>query len=272
MKREKLFTPFLFLTWFFTPANAHEPVFSLGPETIYQGGFGLETEFEFEESEDDRWAALHYEILYGLTRNITVTLSVPQILERNEGGETSSGLGEVTFRGKYNFYRKDSLGAQHKVTGILGIKLPTGEDETAPPLGTGTTDVLAGLSYGYESRTWYHFATFRYLWRTDRNGFNPGDRVFYDVAVGYRPWRREYLEWDFVTLLEMSGKCDFKSELEGAELLNSGGNTIWLGMTGLFSYRNLMIKGGVQFPVSQSFKGNQAKDGLRAVLAFEYHF
>ena len=146
MIRLKLFTPILFLTWFFASTNAHEPVFSLGPETIYSGGVGLETEFEFEEGEDDQLAALHYEILYGLTKNITVTLSVPQNFNRNVGGKSSSGLGDITFRGKYNFFRKDSLGAQHKITGIFGVKLPTGEDEADPPLGTGT-----GLPMGMKS-------------------------------------------------------------------------------------------------------------------------
>lgn len=272
MIRIKLFTPILFLTWFFTSLNAHEPVFSLGPETIFKGGVGLEIEYEFEEGEDDQSAALHYEILYGLTKNITVTLSVPQNLDRNEGGESSSGLGDITFRGKYNFFRKDSLGAQHKITGIFGVKLPTGEDESDPPLGTGTTDVLAGLSYGYESRTWYHFVTFRYILQTERDGFNPGDRLHYDAAIGYRPWRREYLQWDFVALLEMSGKYEFSDTMNGRDLPNSSNNTIWTGVSGLFSYRNVMLKGGVQFTISQDGKGKREKNRIRAIFAFEYHF
>ncbi len=253
-------------------AMAHEPVFSLGPETIYQGGVGVETGFEFDQGEEEQATVLHSEILYGLTKNVTVTLSVPQILDSRIGGVSESGLGDISLRGKYNFFKKDSLGASHKMTGILGVKLSTGNENNVPALGSGTTDILTGFSYGYESRTWYHFLTLRYLARTKDQSRKPGDRFFYTLAFGYRPWQREYLEWDFVGLLEMDGEFDYRNEFQGQSLPNSGGNTIWLGPTGLFSYRNIMIKGGVQFPVFQDFRGNQPKDKIRAIFAAEYHF
>jgi len=139
-------------------------------------------------------------------------------------------------------------------------------------IGTGTTDFLFGGSYGYESRTWYHFATARYRFRTESGSRDPGDRLFIDGAIGYRPWRREYLEWDLVTLVEMNTEFEFKDELRGVRLPDTGGNIIWLGPTALLSYRNIMFKGGAQFPVYENLNGNQDSSSVRVVFAAEYHF
>ncbi|MCH8118870.1 MAG: transporter [Planctomycetes bacterium] len=251
---------------------AHEPVFSIGPETIFEGGWGIETEFEFDDAGDGKTSTLHYEILYGLTKDLSLTLEIPQVLRSREGHMTEDGLGDIMLRGKYQLFRRDTLGAQDKISAILGIKFPTGDEDAKPRLGTGTTDFLFGLSAGHESRTWYRFATLRYFLRTKHDGFGPGDKIFYDVTIGYRPWRREYLQWDLVGLLEMSGEYEFGSELGGKTVRNSGGNTIWLGPSLLFSYRNIMVKGGIQMPVYQQLKGNQEHNDFRTVFAIEYHF
>ena len=101
-------------------ASAHEPVFSIGPETIYQGGWGIETEFEYEDSGDGRTSSFHYEILYGLTKDLSITLEIPQVLRAHIDGQTDAGLGDILLRGKYQLYRRDTLGAQDKLSAILG--------------------------------------------------------------------------------------------------------------------------------------------------------
>ena len=159
---------------------AHEPVFSLGPETIWEGGVGIETEFEFEDERGDQLSGLHYEVIYGLTSNLSLTFELPQILDLEEDGETEHGLGDIEIRAKYQFFKKDLPGAQHKITGIFGVKAPTGDDDAEPALGTGTTEFLFGASYGYESRSWYHFLTARYRLRTESGDRDPGDR---DLAL-----------------------------------------------------------------------------------------
>ena len=252
---------------------AHEPVFSLGPETIWEGGVGLETEFEFEDERGDQLSVLHYELIYGVTSDLSLTFQLPHILELEEEGETEHGLGDIEFRAKYQFFKKDLPGAQHKVTAIFGVKAPTGDQDAEPALGTGTTDFLFGASYGYESRSWYRFLTVRYRLRTESGGRDPGDRLFIDAAIGFRPWQREYTEWDLVTLLEMNVELEFDSELRDTTLPNVGGNTIWLGPTILFSPSpQWMFKGGVQFPIYEDLNGDQAHSEFRAVFGIEFHF
>ncbi len=255
-----------------TIASPHEPVFSIGPETIYQGGLGVEAEFEFEKGDNQRQFGMAYEILYGITGRSAVTLTVPHILKKEENSLSSNGLGEIQIRGKYQLFRENSLGAQDKITAILGIKLPTGNRDKTPSLGTKTIDFLFGMSYGHESRLLYYFATLRYLLRTKKSGFEPGDRFLYDASFGIRPWQREYLEWDLVFLAEFSGELGFKNKQSGQSFANSGGNTIWFGPSFLLSLRNIMFKGGLQFPVLQNLNGSQNEDDLRTVFAIEYHF
>ncbi len=272
MKYLSLITVLAMVIGFTTMASAHEPVFSIGPETIYQGGLGVEAEFEFEKGNNERQFGMAYEIIYGITGRSAITLTVPHILKKEENSLSSNGLGEIQIRGKYQLFRENSLGAQDKITAILGIKLPTGNRDKTPSLGTETTDFLFGMSYGHESRLLYYFATLRYLLRTKKSGFEPGDRFLYDASFGIRPWQREYLEWDLVVLAEISGELGFKHKLNGQKVANSGGNTIWFGPSALFSLRNIMFKGGIQFPILQSLNGSQNEDDLRTVFAIEYHF
>ena len=119
--------------------------------------------------------------------------------------------------------------------------------------------------------TWYGFGTFRYLLRTHHKGVDLGDRILYDLAAGFRPWRRGYLETDFVFLLEYNGITALRDRAGGTSLA-SGGNLGWLGPTALISYRNVMTKFGVQVPIYKNLRGSQSSSDVRTVLSLEYHF
>jgi len=253
-------------------ASAHEPVFSLGPETIYKGGVGIETEAAFDKADEAREAALHYEVIYGLTEDIALTAVLPHILEKREDATQSEGLGEMALRGKYQFFRRDALGVQDKVTAIYGIKFPTGDEDDAPSLGSGAFDHLFGLTAGHESTTWYGFATGRYILRPEVGTREKGDRILLDIAGGFRPWLRPYKSWDLVLLLETSYAYSGKDERDGIKVVNSGGQELLSGPTFLWSIRNLMIKGGAQLPLWQNLKGDQEEKEWRGILAVEYHF
>lgn len=251
---------------------AHEPVFSLGPETIYKGGVGIEAEVEFEKADEERETSLHYEVIYGLTENLALTAVVPHVLEQREGAEESEGLGEVALRAKYQLYRKDTLGAQDKAALIYGIKFPTGSEDRRPALGSGALDHLFGLSLGHESTTWYGFATGRYVLRPEAGTREKGDRVLVDVAGGFRPWLRPYKSWDLVVLLETSYEYAGRDQRDGRTLGDTGGHRLLTGPTVLWSIRNVMVKGGVQLPLWHNLHGDQEETEWRGVLAVEYHF
>lgn len=252
-------------------ALAHEPVFSLGPETIYKDGWGLENEVEYEKN-GEKELAIRNEILYGVTENLSLTLGIPYLIEKEEGNKNSEGLGDINLRIKYQLFRKDTLGAQDKLSVIYGIKFPTGDEDEKPSLGSGAIDHTFGLTIGHESTTLYGFATGRYVLRTESGGRDKGDKFIFDIAFGIRPWLRPYKSWDFVVLLESSYIYSEKDEINGVKQLNTGGEEILIGPTFLWSIRNLMFKGGVQFSVWQDLNGTQKETDFRSVVALEYHF
>jgi hypothetical protein len=253
-------------------AHAHEPVFGVGPETIYEGGVGVEVGWDFEDEGDERTAVLDTELIYGVTPNFSLTVASLQVLRRHTDDGTRSGLGDMLVRGKLQVWKRDRLNASEKLTLIAGLTLPTGSEHGSVPLGSGSFDPVFGIAAGHESRTWYAFGSIRYLLRTRHDGLNRGDRIFYEVAAGLRPWRTGYLEPDLVILLEFNGLATAQDRDRAGAISSTGRNVGWLGPTALLSYRNLMTKAGIQFPVYANRRGSQERPDLRAVLALEVHF
>ncbi len=256
-------------------ALAHEPIFGLGPHTIFKGGFGLEMEFEGEKAsgagEVEREYVLTSEIIYGITADLSATLVIPYILERSSINE-SSGPGDVSVRTKYRFWRRDGIGVQDAAAVILGAKLPTGDDDKTPRLGSGSTDYLLALTIARESLKWYYFGDVRYRLNTEGGGgLRAGNGVFADLAIGIRTRRVEYLRPDLVVIAELNFEARDRNEFFGVDVADSGGTRLFLSPSFFFTYRNWALKGGIQFPVDQDLNGNQPESDYRFSLAVESH-
>ncbi len=262
------------------PAFAHEPIFGLGPHVIYKGGVGIEVEIDGERSsgnqKTERELAIDTEIIYGITPDIAATLVIPGILDKVEKTETedqsSAGFGDLSLRLKYRFWRRDSPGTQDSAAIILGGKFPTGDEDDKPKLGSGSTDFLFGLAAGRESRRWYYFGDFRYRLNTQADQFKAGDKIFADAAIGIRPWLTEYLEPDWVFLVELNWETQQRNELFGQDVFNSGGDLFFVSPAFFFTYRNWAVKGGVQVPVYQNLYGSQPEVDYRFAFGVEFHF
>ncbi len=255
------------------PAGAHEPVFGVGPETIYRGGVGLELAFELDElGEEGHDRTLTTELLYGLTPDFSLTLELPTLLHRRRASGSGSGLGDVLLRGKYRFWNRNRLGSSDRAAWLLGVRFPTGAHHRRADPGSGGFDLLTGVSVAHESRRWYGFGTLRTVLRTQHQGLDRGERLLFDLAGGVRPWLTEYTEPDLVMLLEFNGEWASRDRRSGHRLRDSGGWLGWLGPTALLSYRSWMLKIGVQVPVASHLGGGQQAPDLRALTSLEYHF
>ncbi|MEE9591755.1 MAG: transporter [Thermodesulfobacteriota bacterium] len=252
-------------------AIAHEPIFGLGAHTLYQGGYGIEVEWEGEEAGDEKESAIEYNITYGITPDFTLILIVPQFLEKEEGRDSSSGLGDLSIRGKYRFIRIDEPGATTGVAVNLGVKLPSGDETKTPSLGTGSQDFLAGLAVTRESLRHYFFSDIRYRMNTEANGIRKGNVFFFDIAYGIRPWRIEYLKPDLVLVIELNYEREERTRNNKVKNIDTGGDRLFVSPGFLLSYRNVMFKGGVQIPASQDLNGNQEDVDYRALFSIELH-
>jgi len=238
-----------------TPLLAHEPLFGLGPHTIYEGGYAFESEFKSEAGK----YANQFELLYGIKPDWAVTVALPYAFD-------SGGFGRVTLRTKYRFFRQDLKGASRQAALHTGIILPRGNT------GNNITDYFAGVSIGYESRRHYFFSSVRYRYNSSFANMERGNVLKYDVAYGIRPWLLHYLRPDPVFLIEFNGYLMDKNVLNKTTVQNSGGSILSLSPGLLFSYRNIMLKAGLKIPVYNGLNGQQPAPDITYVAGLEFHF
>ena len=189
-----------------------------------------------------------------------------------DGGD-ANGIGDIVLDTKYLFWKRDLPMAQYKAAVFLKTKLPTGDDDGTPRLGSGSIDVIAGLATGYESRRWYWFASAVYRANTEgAGGLEKGDQQFLNLVGGVRPVLSEYREPDTVLMLELNWERAGRDDLGGMELAGTGGWELFLSPVLWWTHRQFAVRGGVQIPISEALNGDQATSDYRARVEFIYHF
>jgi hypothetical protein len=259
-----------------TAVRAHGPLFSPAPETIFRGGteltLGLAREEATGAGADERTREAFFEAEYGLTPDWQLGIEVPYT-RREAGGGDADGLGDITLDTKYQFWKRDVPGAQYKAAALLGLKLPTGDDDSTPRLGSGSTDVIGGVATGYESRRWYWFASGVYRANTEgAGGLEKGDRQRLGVVGGIRPILTAYDQPDTVLMLELNWERAARDELNGAGLANTGGWELFVSPVVWVTYRQFAFRGGVQIPIADNLNGRQPSSDYRARIELVYHF
>jgi outer membrane putative beta-barrel porin/alpha-amylase len=236
---------------------AHEPLYGLGPETLPKHLTALEFGVHFL----DNMVVYQYGAGFGITQNWTVRLDVPTISTGDE-----FGLGNIKFRTKYALWRKTEPGVLKRLTLVVGASFPTARNNLAPDL----TTITLGLANGYESRRWYYFSDIGYTSISSSQPLVPGNKLNYNLVGGIRPVKSTYLKPDLVLLIELNGEWSSKSRQNGDPVSNTDGNTLAVAPGFLFSYRNIMLKAGIQFGISNTaYVDKKQTNGL---ISLEYHF
>ncbi len=254
-----------------TPVMAHDPIFGIGPHVLFKNGFETAVELESEKAGDDKEKAIAFELTYGLTGDWAVGVDLPYEF-KEEGSDSSNGNGDIAVFTKYRFWRQDSLALQESAAVLLKVITDTAASNKNPALDKGTTDSILGLTYGYEGRKWYRWASARYRYNgTNDAGVDRGDKILIDFVGGIRPNPAGYRETDIVWLLELNSEIGQRAELSGAELFNTGGTEVFISPGIFWTQRNFAIKAGVQIPVYQDLNGSQQESDYRAKMSFEWH-
>ncbi len=258
------------------PAAAHGPLFSPAPETIWKGGTEITGGYHIERAtgagkeQQEHEPFLEFE--YGLTADFQIDAEISYPF-KEEDDASADGIGDVFLGAKYQFWKRDLPGAQYKAAGFLKVKFPTGDDDSEPRVGSGSTDVIGGLATGYEGRRWYWFASGVYRANTEGGGgLEKGDRQFLNVVGGVRPLLTEYGEPDTVLMLELNWEQADRDRLNGAELAGSGGWELFLSPVLWWTYRQVAIRAGVQIPIAHNLQGSQPVSDYRGLIEFVYHF
>lgn len=237
---------------------AHEPIYGLGPETLPKHLHAIEFGTLITQGQ------LVYELSYGygITENFTVHL------DATLNNEAHSGFKAFNIKTKFAIWRKLSPGISKKLTVITAINLPTNK-AFSNLYSDDVTAYTLGLANGYESRRWYYFSDISYTYFQAKRGNQVGGKLKYNLVGGIRPVKSDYLKPDLVILVELNGEFRGKSHFTD-ELQQPSGNTLAVAPGFLFSYRNIMLKGGVQFGIANTKNINRPKTNGRVTL--EYHF
>ncbi|VAX13396.1 hypothetical protein MNBD_GAMMA24-2133 [hydrothermal vent metagenome] len=271
-KKLKRYGLMVLLTVVSTSSFAHDPVFGIGPHVVFKDGFEIATDLESDKRAGNKEQSLSLEVTYGLTGDWSLGADLPYTLNKKLAENNSNGTNDISVFTKYRFWRQDSLGLQRSAAVLLKMVSDTAARNKIPRLNKDATDAILGLTYGYEGRRWYRWASARYRYNgSNKTGLNRGDKILIDFVAGFRPTPTGYLQPDTVWLLELNGEYTQQDKLSGRDLLNSGG-TEWFVSPGIFwTYRYFAIKAGVQIPVYHALNGLQKKTDYRARLIFEWH-
>ena len=261
---------------FVQTADAHEPIFAPGAHVHSKDGHEISLQYNRDkksgagEKETEQELALEYE--YGVTADWTVKAEIP-LVNKSLNANESTGIGDAVLATKYRFIRVDLPGQQYSTTALFQIKLPTGDDDRNPRLGSGSTDFLGGLLHGLESRRWYYNTAARYRLNTEGGGgLEKGDKVLLDIVGGVRPVLTGYKEPDTVFFLELNFENSERDTLRGSAVADTGGWELFLSPGIFWTYRTYAVTAGVQIPIADNLNGNQATSDYRFQWSIKYQF
>lgn len=265
------------------PALQHNPIFGLGPQTIWRGGFGIQLETEFTSRTGalkERSQAVHAEFLYGITADLNIALAVPIVTRRSERGiapglgqvdRDATGIGDAVVRAKWRFFHRFSGRTQYHAAVIGGIKVPLASTGSNPPLGAGTTDFLAGVTVSRDALRSYLWASTLVRANGEAFGRKRGNEYRYDAAVGIRPWIPRFTGVDVLFLVELNGVTAAENVIDGVEQSETGGTVVAVSPGFWLTYRNWALKGGIKLPVLQQLGATQPRFDYTFVISIETH-
>lgn len=225
-------------------------------------------------------------LVYGLRPKwslIAVAPMVTRTFERTVNSqrisETVFGPGDVTLYVKYRFYKKDAFLASRQFAAQLGVKLPTGADNSKDrfgnrlpqplQLGSGSVDTRFALIFTEARNRLIFSGDLGYTLKTEANEFEFGDLFNYDFAAKFRLLPAKFIDGgsnhQLFLFLELNGVVGRKAKAAGHEIPDSGGHQLFVA-PGLqfFLLENFLWEAGVQVPVLQNLNGTQ--------LGTDFHF
>ncbi|MFB6264247.1 MAG: hypothetical protein ABEL76_11575 [Bradymonadaceae bacterium] len=278
-------------------ARAHEPVFSPGPHTLYQGGLStaVSSKTAFDGGREGP-IGLTGGLSYGVTPDVQLSAGVPVAVDRQSNHGPSTAVGDSVLQVKWRAWKELARGRVDSLSLIGAVKLPTGHHDVSP----GNTGYTVGATLAREHQRYYLFSSALYTAQTaGRNGTKPGDVFRYNLVTGVRPFVLEYDQPDAVVLVELNGTTTRPSQSPSTEETggghgnghqtlraglsdrdeygtvrqahtggateigsggDSGGTELAVSPELLLSWGPVMLKGGVQFPVFDTFDSADRPD------------
>ncbi|GIW53146.1 MAG: hypothetical protein KatS3mg081_2501 [Gemmatimonadales bacterium] len=224
---------------------------------------------------------------HGIARRIVVVAGVPYLWKKLEGPSgirTNSGFGDALVMVKRELLAADFVAGNRRLAVFAGASFPTGQTKDrsgalpAPlRLGSGVVNLMAQAVYSHvDDRVGAHAAVGYRAAAAGMDGIRPGDRLGYDLALGYRIFPGRYRTARDLTLgtyLEVNGTIEQPTSSDGLSLEGTGGHTL-LAAPGLqlIPLPNWAVETSLQLPLLRRLRGEQLTPswsiavGVRAVF------
>lgn len=181
--------------------------------------------------------------------------------------------------GEYNIYQKDAPRLTTRAILIGGVKLPTAEDDKSglpPPmqLGTGSTDYTVGTAVSRIGHRLGYYSDLKYTFKNEGNGYEFGDTLNYDLALGYR-WLPEVYESypakQLNLFLELNGLYAQKDRLDDQRVPDSGGHSLFLSPgVQWVPFKTALLEASVQIPIYENLHGDQLETDYTYLIGFRW--
>ena len=255
--------------------GGHGPVFGLATPTLPQGAWNIDVTL-MSAARGDRAFMARETIRYGLTPNVQLNLSVPQLIAgiraplRTRIGTMMGGMGDAELS---VFWRPHvqypGVGQRFETTVIVGALYPVIDKRGGVEVGPG---IHAAAVTGYASRTIYAWGGGGYQRYFKREGDRPGDLRYLSAVVAWRPplFQGDYPKPDWRIFVESLAEFSGHDQIDGAKVEASGGERIFVGPTVLGLYGKWGIGAGLLFPVYQDLRDTAANEEARFTINLSY--
>ena len=201
---------------------------------------------------------------YNFTDKLQVAAIFPFVngrLSTRSQNFSNFGLGDIQLFAKYVWHQSDGTNKTFRLASRLDVKLPTGEQNDTPALGTGSTDFAFSTVAGWIENRVGVYLEGGYGLNTSKDELNYGNSISYNLAIGYRLAPVVYETYPSPQLnafLEFNGTTTARNIMNGVRDQNSGGTTIFIS-PGLqyIGGRLWLVEASYQYPLVQNPNGTQ---------------
>ena len=234
--------------------------------------------------------ALMSKVVFGLDRDLTLSLSAPFLSKRLTPASgtpklRSSGLGDLSLVGKYRFLQKTGRAKTLEASLLFGVKLPSGSTSERSggsllpiPLqpGSGSLDGILGAAITKIQGRWLISADLIAKFNTEAKAYRFGNTLRADLGGHFRLYPARYVRHDQKTvnlIAELNSLLASKDQSGGMRIGNTGGNKIFgtLGLQLIFN-ENFLLEGAIQLPLLLDLNGNQLEEDWVSIFGFRLRF
>ena len=203
-------------------------------------------------------------VLYGITNDLSLLLSVPVAAKYQENAHSSSGFEDLSFQMEYAIYNLQYPCSNAQWTVVAAASVPTGSIHKNPPTGFGNMTYFLGTTYNHTWKEWFLFTEYGVQIPLPQHGTKVGNQYLYQLGFGKTVFQRG--GWIFSWMTEIDGSFFERNKVKGHTNPDSGGNVIYVTPSLWASSNQWIFQLGVGYAVQQRFFGHQNPD--RYLFAF----